>query len=591
MTNIKLTKMVLRNFQGIKSLEINFDGDNANIYGDNGTGKTTIANAFMWCLFNKPMSEAKDYTPKTKTATGEMHKAAHSVEVTLDNNGANIALKKVYREKYANKRGGVTEEFTGHTTDYFINDIPTKESDYASQLEAFLGVNLSAAALISNIGAFPALNWEMRRKLLFKCCGEFDETKLLSTSDFAELNDRLSGKYSVDEYKVLMKSKQAEYKKELQSIPARIDELMNQQASAPDIDRIRDQLSFIQSQINDTETERTNAIVTVDNTAFDELTKVQNKLEGYRGLLAKKQLERERSMNEVTQLSSERNKLLSEWKTVYNSQFDEQAGVCPTCEQSLPAEVIESAKQAFEAEKATKLKDIEVAAQSCNISIINEKQEAIKDLECSIKETEYTVKELRSEVQQMQANIKERNAEQNNNLLPFDTKLAELKQSQLELIKNLSIAEAAESCAKRIEELKENEKAASAAYEDSSLGLYLCSEFEKAKSEYMTEQINRAFETVKFKLFKEQVNGDMKEACDILIPSAEGNLVPYGIANTAATINAGIEICSVLSKCLTVTMPLFIDNAESVTHIKQSTAQTIRLIVSERDKILKIEKE
>ena len=43
--SIKINQMKLTNFQGIRNLELNFDGSNKSIRGDNGTGKTTIINA------------------------------------------------------------------------------------------------------------------------------------------------------------------------------------------------------------------------------------------------------------------------------------------------------------------------------------------------------------------------------------------------------------------------------------------------------------------------------------------------------------------------------------------------------------------
>ena len=65
MKSIKLHSMKLHNFQGIQSLDIAFGGNNASIYGDNGTGKTTVANAFMWCLFDKPYA-GSSFSPKTR---------------------------------------------------------------------------------------------------------------------------------------------------------------------------------------------------------------------------------------------------------------------------------------------------------------------------------------------------------------------------------------------------------------------------------------------------------------------------------------------------------------------------------------------
>ena len=74
-----------------------------------------------------------------------------------------------------------------------------------------------------------------------------------------------------------------------------------------------------------------------------------------------------------------------------------------------------------------------------------------------------------------------------------------------------------------------------------------------------------------------------------MVPTDDGRLVPFAFANNAARINAGLEIIDTLSAHWGVTMPVFVDNAESVTRLTHTTAQVIRLVVSEPDKKLRLE--
>ena len=76
---MKLQKLTLTNFQGIRSAEYSF-GDSVSIYGDNATGKTTVFNAYTWLLFGRASVDIKDFTPKTRIQGGEMHNAEHSAE-------------------------------------------------------------------------------------------------------------------------------------------------------------------------------------------------------------------------------------------------------------------------------------------------------------------------------------------------------------------------------------------------------------------------------------------------------------------------------------------------------------------------------
>ena len=50
---MKILKMKLENFQGVKELEIDPQGESSAIYGDNGTGKSTVYNAFTWLMYGK----------------------------------------------------------------------------------------------------------------------------------------------------------------------------------------------------------------------------------------------------------------------------------------------------------------------------------------------------------------------------------------------------------------------------------------------------------------------------------------------------------------------------------------------------------
>ena len=58
-------------------------------------------------------------------------------------------------------------------------------------------------------------------------------------------------------------------------------------------------------------------------------------------------------------------------------------------------------------------------------------------------------------------------------------------------------------------------------------------------------------------------------------------MVPYKMANNASRINAGIEIIDILSEHFGIRMPIFVDNAESVTRITSTDNQLIRLVVDE----------
>ena len=128
---MKILKMRLENFQGVKELEIDPQGESSAIYGDNGTGKSTVYNAFTWLMYGKPSTTEKNYTPKT---TGS-HNLHHSVEMTVElADGSEMVLKKDYHEVYKTIKGNPQPVLSGHTTDYSMDGVPVSETQFKKNL-------------------------------------------------------------------------------------------------------------------------------------------------------------------------------------------------------------------------------------------------------------------------------------------------------------------------------------------------------------------------------------------------------------------------------------------------------------------------
>lgn len=114
--------------------------------------------------------------------------------------------------------------------------------------------------------------------------------------------------------------------------------------------------------------------------------------------------------------------------------------------------------------------------------------------------------------------------------------------------------------------------------------MFLLDEFTRTKVNLLTSKINARFEFVNFKLFEEQINGGIKEICEVTV-----NGIPYSSGlNNAARINAGLDIINTLTKVKEVSAPIFVDNAESINELIKMNTQMITLSVS-KDKQLKVE--
>ena len=167
---MKLLRIKLENFQGIRNLEINLAGRNASIYGGNGTGKTTVYNALTWLLFDKASTEDKGFTPKTIGPDGDLHNLEHSAEAMFETEeGRQLSLKKTFKEVYKKKRGSAREEFSGHTVDYEIDGVPAKEKEYNACITELCGGDTEKAKILTMPEYFPEqLPWEKRRQILLE---------------------------------------------------------------------------------------------------------------------------------------------------------------------------------------------------------------------------------------------------------------------------------------------------------------------------------------------------------------------------------------------------------------------------------------
>ncbi|MBR2896829.1 MAG: AAA family ATPase [Oscillospiraceae bacterium] len=658
---MKLLQLTLNNFQGIKTLTFDFEGGkSASIYGDNATGKTTVYNAITWLLFDKASTAAKNYTPKTKGPDGDLHNLEHSSEGIFEmDNGRIVTLKKTFREVYKKKRGSAHEEFDGHTVEYSVDGVPVKEKEFTATVLAFCGGDQEKPKMLTMPDYFPEqLAWDTRRKILLEICGDISDEEIIAANrDLRELPDflRMPGTaeqyHTPEEYRKVATAKKADINKQLDGIPARIDEA---ERAIPDTaglnaEEIEANIAALSKKLDDLAVEK--ATAATGGTATAELQKRIAELktqiaEGRAAhaqrqadqnsdvdadiLLAKKEAREEerkvedcdidirRKSAEILRLTQLRDGLLGEYQRVSTETWDESQSVCPTCHQALPEAEIERMREEFNLRKSKKLEDINLRGKTeASKSVIAALEKEVEDLKATREAAAGRAKEAAERAERLAAQrIPATPYEQTEEYAALTAQIAEIEEkiadegkctaeavnaveAKIRAVKDATREEQdkqmqltmAENQRRRISELERQEERLSGEYEELEKGLYLCDLFTKAKVAALTDRINGKFKSVRFRLFQEQLNGGLKEDCEVMIPTADGRMVPYTFANNAARINAGLEIIGTLSEHWGLKMPVFIDNAESVTHLTQTSTQTIRLVVSEADKKLRMEVE
>ena len=136
---------------------------------------------------------------------------------------------------------------------------------------------------------------------------------------------------------------------------------------------------------------------------------------------------------------------------------------------------------------------------------------------------------------------------------------------------------------KRVEELREDARNAAECLEAIEKMLFLMDEYSRYKTRFVEDSINGLFRIARFRLFREQSNGGVEDRCDVVYDG-----IPYISVNNGMKINLGIDIIKTLSVAYGVRVPLFVDNAESVTKLEACGSQIIRLVVSENDKEMRV---
>ena len=641
MTEIKIKQLRLENFKCHRSLNLDFMGGNASIYGDNATGKTSVYDALTWLLFGKDSSGngEKNIEIKPLDASGEVkdHDAITEVEATLQVNGEDVSLRRTYQEVWTTRRGSSEAIYSGNTSEYYIDGVPCKKNAFQDKVNEL--VSEDTFRMLTSVSYFAKdISWQERRAVLFRVAGVQDDADILVTNDaFIPLVANM-GRLSLDDYKKKLLSEKKGLVGARTEIPARISECEKTIADVKqlDFDAAKTELVTLQNQLEDVAAQ----IVALEHdSAADqkrleireakmELSNLESENRAYRAsqtagapnirelqrnvtVLASKLESKERTLEAALNSLPGYDKQVaaSRQRWIELNAWNFTGGTCPTCGQNLPAAQRKEAEEAFEAQKKTRLREIEQTA--------NGYKEAKADAEKRIAELKAEVTELKKELSNAEKQLTEAEAAM---VEPVDMEqyaenahsiqmrinvlsgeLADILQGSASIREQLLrkksdiAAQMAEHSAiinkeslleysrNRVDQLREDAKKTAEKLESIESMLFRMDEYSRYKTRFVEDSINGMFRIARFRLFREQANGGVEDRCDVVLDG-----VPYISVNNGAKINLGIDIINTLSEAYGVKVPLFVDNAESVTKLETSSSQIIRLVVSENDKELRI---
>ncbi len=392
MKEIKLQSISILNFKGIRNLEITFNTEGmTTISGRNATGKSTVRDAFLWLMFDKNSSGDKEFGIKTNDENGNPipqipHEVSAVVLMCEEGRVTSVRLRKCLVEKWVKKSGEMEKRYSGNTTEYYVNDVPKKASEYNSYIKELCDETVFRT--ITSPSYLPEMNRDKLRTFLFSMAGELSDADIASgDSELERLMGLISGK-SIDGLKEQIRNEKSRIKKEIDDIPSRIEECYRMmpenkdwEAIQAEIDSHKVKVADIESQIEDV-----SKAMTAENEhrmrlsselsgkkmeysrLSDEITqkgmkeyydklnnkreihssveRIESEIQGFNAQI--KNLEREKESLEgyVSSKNEEISVLRREWNEInsQNIRFNEDDFVCPTCKRLLDTEDIEERK-------------------------------------------------------------------------------------------------------------------------------------------------------------------------------------------------------------------------------------------------------
>lgn len=640
---MELKHLQLQNFKGCKELNIEFK-HRTNIYGRNATGKTTIHDAVMWVLFNKMADGSKPDKIRPHDKTGEdIDFVDITVALSVEVDGVDYVIKKTQKQNWVKHHGEEKKVFEGNINEWEVNGVPKSQMEFKKWMNQLVDENVFM--FTASASAFLKLPMKKRREQLFNLVTDISNKDVIAKNPaLADVNDLIEN--CTPEEAIKRAQKQiTTYNKKLIEIPSRIDEISKQRSNI-DLADMELQKNELIRNIEEAENKRDDILSVVDEVSklSDELMKLQfEKADIEKTSMDRLMTERQR-VEEVIQnaenrfsqavkrqghlesfikdievnvshLKKEKSILASKYREISGEQFNKETCVCPTCGQVLQPDKIHEIESEFSENKKKRLATINAKGMQLKAEIESNEKEfgdasseiaEIKNEKIALnKEKTDAVQELRkipehpdlSENQDYERICLEiAKLEESLNPMRNSTSFKEQLKFQIdglrrELVKvEKSIARADDNTInERISELHAEQIEIAQRISNSEKEMYLLEQFNRAKVEMLTDEINNHFNVVKWKLFEKQQNGRYKEIC---VPAVEGSDYGNGL-NTGHMIAAEIDITSALQRINDVSIPVFLDNAESVNvkNVPAVSCQLITLNVTENDEKLRVEAE
>lgn len=640
---MELKKVVLENFMCYAHAEFDFYAI-TKIMAKNGIGKSTIATAYLWCLFNCDY-ELKDNPVVRREVDGKsVDDMDTSVELTLDIDGKEITMKKVQKRTYEEViKDGVVITTVKDPNSYYINSV----SKTLKAFNEYLDVNMNIFKMCSNINVFLTQKPKEMREYLFslvKKTTDLDMAK--SKSELAELVPLLE-KYTYEEIRAMKNKIKKDVDDNAEKLKGQIEEKERdvQLKQAIEVSDLELQKNSLKVQIADCvakQTDNDKLMAEYDKASSDVLNlkfelsdmsrkanednikarrEIEDRISDKQFLI--RQTEKtiadtektiEYQQNTIDSINKTLQDIRNGWKTENERKFDENSLICSYCGQEYPEDKKEQLRADFDSHKAEELRlitnngNLFKGKLDKNKKILKDLQkelprhkESLEILNAAIADLEKQLSELPQEIdvtatEEYKA-LEQKIAEKEEAMHKANDISAvkdELKAQETALRQQLAECESqianSDTAAdeQRLEELKQTRIDSEQNKTNAEKILDLLDELDKAKNEALTEAVNSHFGLVKWQLFTYTKSGGYKSCC---IPTVDGKSILTTMSNKGNRILGRVDICSSIQKISDISVPIILDDSESLSTDNQKKvaemvdSQLIMLIVNDSEKL------
>ena len=618
--NLKIKRMVLDSFKGIKHKELEFTDVN-DITGENGAGKTTIATAYHWVFANT------DYDLKSNPNIYPLgvEEATPSVEIEMTIDDKPVKIRKTQTRKVTESNG---TRKVALTNTYSVNEVPMSERDMQSKLSD-MGFDFEKFSTLTNPNAFLAEKKDTQRKILFSMATNYSDYQVATMLENVNEAAALLKDYSVDEVKAIqnatLKKITENYGKKGEILNAKIEGLslskVDLDFSALELQRnmLKEQLeknrdaqevgNSIEKELNELRSENMtwqfkvsdlNSQLEQERKAREEKLSANKRAAQEKAVILDNDIRRYTNEvdihgNSIKRLTAEIEASEAKISEVEAEVLDEDSLYCSLCGQLLQFEKREDVRRNFEANKLKRIADLHtkidesrslLAIKRTEMAEITRKIEKATDdrkaLEIALNERVFAPQGASEESRTILCELNKAKAqlEAVNSLI--ETKQASMPNMNVLKAEEMTIHNDLRNCEiqlskadtnneidEKIEALREQQMKYEQDRANAERILYQLDEIQKAKNTLLTDEINKNFSIVEFVFFTYLKNGSYTEACIATINGKELG----SSTNTGLEIRARLDIISGLQKYNNLFFPVMLDGGESLDATSKSAIQ------------------